>query len=136
MAIKKEIAIVGATEETGTILAGALGHLDIDLILVDKDNEQLLRVKKGLLEKAPNAEINVAECIKDGCWEADIIILAVPRQEEAEVADIIREVATQKTVIALRNEEEPEALRELLPYSKLIFDGHLSMANYQLLINR
>jgi predicted dinucleotide-binding enzyme len=61
--------------------------------------------------------------MKDGCWEADIIILDIPYNEETEVAELIKEVSTQKIVVSFsenKNAFENDGLQNLLKYSKVV----------------
>ncbi|HJY21890.1 MAG TPA: hypothetical protein VJ279_03335, partial [Hanamia sp.] len=54
-------------------------------------------------------------------WEADIIILAIPFHEEEMVAEMMKEVATQKIVVSLSDDENTNGtLQQLLPYSRLV----------------
>ena len=121
MPLKKTIAIVGATGKTGTQIANQLMQSDYRLLLVSNNKEQLDYLLKNITDKNPKAEIDSIECVKDGCWEADIIILAVPSQEEKMVAEMMKEVATQKIVVSIANvESEKVDLPHLLPYSRLV----------------
>ncbi len=54
-------------------------------------------------EVNPTADVEAIDCSFDGCWEADIIISAVPYNAEKEIAERIKEVANQKIVISIAN---------------------------------
>lgn len=116
MAVKKTIAIVGATEKAGKEIAMKFSHLPYRLLLVSNNEEQLSQLFQEISKQNPAAEIDSISCVKDGCWEADIIILAVPGCEEKHVAETMKEVATQKMVVVLSN----EGVEQLLPYSKVV----------------
>ena len=103
MAVKKTIAIIGATGEMGSVLAKALINSNYRLLLMSRDKSKVGKLSAYLKRKTPTAEIAVIECEKEACWEADIILLAVPYKVEREVAEKIREVATQKVVIDVSN---------------------------------
>ncbi len=121
MAHKKSIAIIGATNKNGEEIATQLGQGDYDLLLISNDKEALDRLSEKMKALPSKAEIYFIECVKDGCWEADIIILAVPRNEEKMVATLMKEVATQKIVVDFSNEENAgDELSSILPYSKLV----------------
>jgi predicted dinucleotide-binding enzyme len=121
MAIKKTIAIVGATEKNGVEITHQFAQHDYRLLLISNDSTKLDLLTKALSEGNFKAEIESIACVKDGCWEADIIILAVPLCEEKEAAERMKEVATQKTVVLVsENTDELESLQHILPYSKLI----------------
>lgn len=126
MAIKKTIAIVGATEKTGTALLNQFVQTDYRLLLVSKDIDKLNQLAQNIRAKNSKAEIDSVECVKDGCWEADIIILAVVPQQEREVAEIMKEVATQKIVVSISDERNANKdLQKILPYSKLVSVGNI-----------
>ena len=57
--------------------------------------------------------------MRDGCWEADIIILDISDDEQQEVVELIKEVATQKIVVSF-SENENNELQALLKYSKVV----------------
>lgn len=121
MAQKKSIAIVGATEKNGEAIATQLSQGEYNLLLISNDEEGLGLLSEKMTTQPSNAEINFIECVKDGCWEADIIILAVPHDEEEMVATLMKEVATQKIVVDFSNEENAgDQLGSILPYSKLV----------------
>lgn len=121
MSVKKTIAIVGATENRGTEFAYKLAGNDYRLLLIANDSEKLSHLSKSIAIEKPDAEVDILECVKDGCWEADVIILAVECNEEKAVAEIIKEVATQKIVVIVSDERnQPEELQHILPYSRLV----------------
>ncbi len=116
MAVKKTIAIVGATEEAGAEIAKKFSFAPYRLLLVSNNAESLSQLFDHISKQNPIAEIDTIECVKDGCWEADIIILAVPGCQERHTAEIMKEVATQKIVVALSNTE----VEQVLPHSKVV----------------
>lgn len=135
MSAKRSIAIVGATEETGEKITLQFLNNNCFLLLISNNKDRLDSLAKKIADKKPKAEINFIECVKDGCWEADIIILAVPADEEKMVAEMMQEVATQKIVVVCSNEvNAEEELRSILPYSKLARVSG-DFASKELLIN-
>lgn len=121
MSVRKSIAIVGATENIGEKITMRFMKSNYSLLLISNNKDKLDYLAKKVAEKKPKAEINSMECVKDGCWEADIIILAVPAFEEGEVAKLMKEVATQKIVVDVSNEENAcGELQKILPYSKVV----------------
>ncbi|HEV2830980.1 MAG TPA: NAD(P)-binding domain-containing protein [Hanamia sp.] len=121
MSVKKTIAIVGATEETGREISRHFMQADYRLLLVSNNKDQLDYLSKSINDKKPKAEIDSIDCVKDGCWEADIIILTVPFHEEKKVAEMMKEVATQKIVVTISDDENNNGtLQQLLPYSRLV----------------
>lgn len=127
MPLKKTIAIVGATEKTGTDFASHLAHAGYHLLLISRDAAQLKQLSKRISRKNTSVKIDAIECVKDGCWEADIIILAVTADEEKQAARAMKEVATQKIVATISNQKNLEdGLQQILPYSKLVKVYHLT----------
>ena len=116
MGVKKTIAIVGATEKAGSEIAKRFSFIPYRLLLIDNDAEQLSQLSSEISGQHPIAEFDSVECVKDGCWEADIIILAVAASEEKPAAEKMKEVATQKIVVEILNQE----LEQLLPFSKIV----------------
>lgn len=132
MAQKKTIAIVGATEKRGLTVVNHLAKGNYRLLLMSEDSEKLSQLKNDLANAV--AEIETLNCAKDACWEADIIIVATPYEQEKEVAERIKEVATGKIVVSVSNpidatyeklfpspsHSAAEELQRLLPYSKVV----------------
>ena len=119
--MKKTIAIIGATETTGKEIAIKFASMPYRLLLISNEENQLIHLRNQLSDMHPATEIDVLECVKDACWEADIIILAVPSEKMKQVAERIKEVATQKIVIEVFNEKDNRyELIKILPYSKLV----------------
>jgi NADPH-dependent F420 reductase len=134
MATKKTIAVIGATGDMGCAFAKALANSNYRLLLMSRDKNKAGKLSANLKEKNPTAEVEVVECEKEACWEADIVLLAVPYEAEREVAEKIREVTTQKVVIDVSNPlnekydrlitapgtSAAEELQKALPYSKVV----------------
>lgn len=121
MVEKKTIAIVGATENKGSEIAFRLAGGGYRLLLISNSAEKLSHLSDTITTRNPDAEIDILECVKDGCWEADVIILAVKCSEEKLVAELMKEVATQKIVVSISDEKNlQEELQQVLPYSRLV----------------
>ena len=121
MSVKKTIAIVGSTESNGTVIATQLAQGDYRLLLISNDISELSQLATHIKHGSPKAEVDLIECVKDGCWEADIIILSIPVSEEKRVAEMIKEVATQKIVVNISDEKSlHKDLQQILSYSRLI----------------
>jgi predicted dinucleotide-binding enzyme len=121
MALKKTIAIVGATDKKGTEIANDFAFMDYRLLLVSDNMNKISVLSKSLFEKGSTAEIDTVECVKDGCWEADIIILAVDAEQKKMVAEMMKEVATQKIVVVVsESDNEHQEIQQVLPHSKLV----------------
>lgn len=134
MRTKQTIAVLGATGKMGSAIAKSLSKGNYRILLFSRDNTKLGRLKRELRNTAPQADVVSVDCSYNACWEADVIIAAVPYSAEKEVADTIREVANQKIVISVANPvnnsgdalltplntSAAEELQTLLPNSKVI----------------
>jgi len=103
MATKKTIAVIGATGDMGCAFVKALSNSNYRLLLMSRDKNKVRKLSASLKEKNPVADVEVVECEREACWEADIVLMAVPYEAEKEVAEKIREVTTQKIVIDVSN---------------------------------
>lgn len=95
---KKTIAIVGATGNMGSALSKSLAKAGYPLLLHARENEKL-----NLLKKELGSSVSVKDSIGDLARNADILILAVPYQAEAEVAEQIGNAADGKVVVSISN---------------------------------
>ena len=123
MAAKKTIAIIGSTNEKATAILSRLYIENYRLLLVSKYANQFVELVKDIQSAHPGVELETVGCMKDGCWEADIIIIDIQNCEEKEVAELISEVATQKIVISFSESEDEfdvDGLQNLLKYSKVV----------------
>ena len=132
--VQETIAIAGAERKSGSIIAQKLVRLNQHrLLLLSENEDQLKDLPEWLQQKSASGPEQI-NCLNDGCWEADIIILAVPFEAEKEIAEKIKEVANQKIVISIANPlnqtydglvtapgtSAAEELQKLLPDSKVI----------------
>ena len=125
--MKKTIAIIGGGVDIGAAIADKLSEGNYRLLLVSKAINHKSQIIQNIKQNNLNAEVEIADCAKEGCWEADIIILAIPFHELKEVIEKINEVVTQKIVLIISNENErlfsfnkAQELQQLLPYSKIV----------------
>ena len=129
---KKTVAIIGATENAGAAIAKNLAGGNYRLLLFAHDHDKASSLVNEITEMIPTAEIECLNCLVDASWEADIIISAVPPGMEAEIAQKIKGVATQKIVMVIAGygdsnsdkriveHSAAEELQKLLPYSKVV----------------
>lgn len=132
--VKTTIAIIGATGNMGSALAKSLANGPYRLLLFAHDKAKLENLKEEIRSATPSAEPEVVGCPVDASWEADVIIAAVPYGAEKDVAEKIRDVATQKIVVSIANPlnesytglvtapgtSAAEELQKLLPASKVV----------------
>ncbi|MDR8390786.1 NAD(P)-binding domain-containing protein [Aliifodinibius sp. S!AR15-10] len=131
---KQTIAIIGAGGNMGSAIATSSAGGNYRLLLFDREPEQLGSLHEEILKTHPKADLELMNCPHESSWEADIIILAVPHGAEKELADKIRDVATQKIVVSIANPIDEdfgelitdpstsaaEELQQWLPNSKVV----------------
>jgi NADPH-dependent F420 reductase len=131
---KQTIAIIGAGGNMGSAIAKHVANGNYRLLLFDQDSGKLPALAKEITQQFPEADVKVMSCVHDCSWEADIIILAVPHGTVKEIADTIRDVATQKIVVSIANPVDEnfsklttapdssaaEELQEYIPHSKVV----------------
>jgi NADPH-dependent F420 reductase len=103
MATKKTIAIIGASGSMGSAIARNLAKENYRLLLFANHQEKIQQLINEIKSTNPFADVDSIGCPFDASWEADIIIPAVNYQVEKEVAERIKDVATQKIVISISN---------------------------------
>lgn len=117
--MKQTIAWIGGDNHQGDILRKLAEKYR--LLWVRKKEDQ----QTAPFHDLPESEVEVLECAKEGCWEADIIVLAGEGLGD-DLLGKIREVATQKIVLRItwdnkegRQEEELAQICKALPFSKI-----------------
>jgi NADPH-dependent F420 reductase len=134
MSTKKTVAIIGASGNMGSAIAKSLSKGNYRLLLFANKKDKTQKLSNAIKKANPSADVDCVACPFDASWEADIIIPAVPYKIEKEVAEKIREVATQKIVISISNplnerydglttpsdSSAAEELQNYLPDSKVV----------------
>jgi NADPH-dependent F420 reductase len=134
MTAKKTIAVIGATGNMGSAIAKSLARGNYRLLLFARHADRVKALADEIRKENASADIESTTCPFDASWEADIIIPAVNYQVEKEVAERIRQVATQKIVISISNPlneaydglltaadtSAAEELQKLMPDSKVV----------------
>lgn len=122
--MKKTIAIIGATTPEGEQVAAILSkEAGYRLLLISPDTPQLAAVAARLKSSGQKIDMETMECTFDASWEADIIVLTIPREDIDKVVAAIAKVVTGKGVIYISPgdaTEEVKAICELLPYSCVV----------------
>ena len=139
--MKQTIAVIGATEGMGSAVAYRLAAAGYCVLLTDDSDKHLTRffAKLPLLLakirlEVPRAEVRIVFSAREACWEADIIIFAVSSEDQAEVAQKIKDVVTRKIVVGATDSPNKThnglgtgstatasvGLSQLLPYSKIV----------------
>ena len=118
--MKQTIAWIGSINQQEDILGKLAEHYRV--LLAKKEDSAISALSQGL-----QSEVEIIDCVKNGCWEADIIALTEEEIQE-DLLGKIREVATQKIVLVLnlsgnmeRGEENRfSSIRRSLPFSKIV----------------
>jgi hypothetical protein len=127
MTVKKTIALIG-TGRSGESHVDKLVN-NYRLLTVMEDIRQNSALPHNKIQEEILSEVEIIDCAKEACWEADIIALFGPENIKRGLIQQIKEVATQKTVVAF-NEIHGTAsaiangystLRLLLPHSKVFW---------------
>ena len=131
MAVQETIAFIGGAGNTCPVLMKKMARENLRLLFISKNgNEEVGEFVQQLeAEKGPDAEIEVVNCLKDSCWEADIIAFIDPETIEEELVNKMKEVATQKAVLFITVQEADsqvkctghmKELEALLPHSNIV----------------
>lgn len=119
MGTKETIAVLGLTEKVEYPFLSKLAEHYRLLIVSDqgKDYTELIKPIDGNTSKST---IEFIDCAKDGCWEADIILLWDGFRQETKELQRLQAVATQKIILVLTVQEENTIPHSLFPHSKII----------------
>ncbi|GAB4029060.1 NAD(P)-binding domain-containing protein [Spirosoma gilvum] len=125
--MKPTIAIIGLGS-TGSALAARLADHTYRLLLVDQDVSKVQTLTDKLVQSANAVDVEPIDSKVTACWEADILVLAVPESAKKAIAEQIRQVATCKIVISLAvlsndnklDTQVSEELQQWLPNSKVV----------------
>jgi len=141
MAVKQTIAFIGAADGLSTALVKKLAEANYPLLFVSNDGYRYQQFTDQVKRDIPNADIEITDCAKEGCWEADIIALFDNTALERELLERIEIVATQKVVIAISafGKEASTSIRvkelqQMLPNSKVIQLLYNDPAGLELLV--
>lgn len=121
MPARVTIAIIGASTKSGKEIASRL--LDrCYLLLVAEDAEDMRDLTDFLQMLNGDHEVELIDCLKDACWEADIIVLAAGPVNADELAGRIKDVATQKIIVRVTTNHPAgeEGLASVFPDSKIV----------------
>lgn len=103
MNTKQVIAVIGASGKMGSVLGKKLSNGNYRILLNSSKTDAVISLFNEIKYNNPCADIEMADDIMEACWEADIILLAVPYPAEKEVAEKIKTVINQKIIISICN---------------------------------
>jgi 8-hydroxy-5-deazaflavin:NADPH oxidoreductase len=151
MFTKQVVAVIGASGNMGSAIAKNLSKGNYRILLHSSKTNKVQSLINEIKVVNPFADIEIVDDYVELCWEADIIIAAVPFGVEKEVAENIRKVVNQKVVISISNPlndtytglitapgtSAAEELQKKLPQAKVIKAFNTTFAEdfYQPAIN-
>ena len=121
--MRKTMTILGDTGKLFPDMTEILLKKDLRLLFVSEDEVENLELRSRLEQAGAVAEVEFTSCERDGCWEADIIAITQPEKASSALLKRIKEVATQKIVLAIyedRKNFDKATLQQLLPHSKIV----------------
>ncbi|SRR5690554_5613582 len=130
MAVKETMAFIGDSGAISTELMRKLAQHGYRLLFISKDVGRMEKLSQELDLQESHAEVEMLECAKDGCWEADIIAFVDPAHIGTELVKKVREVSTQKILLGIETTEHPgscfstaelDRLQKDFPFSKLVY---------------
>jgi len=144
MKTKQAVAVIGATGQMGWAIAKAISKGNYRTLLFSTDPLKVQVLLNDITTENLSADVEIVHGALEACWEADIIIAAVPYTSEKDVAEDIRQVTNQKIVISVSNPlnesymglvtmpgtSAAEELQKLLPNTKVIKAFNTTFANY------
>jgi NADPH-dependent F420 reductase len=134
MNTKQVVAIIGASGMMGTALAKSISKGNYRVLLQSPELDKVQSIIDEVKLNNPYADVELVSNMSDAGWEADIIIAAVPYSAEKNVAENIRSIVNQKTIISISNPlndnydglqttqgfSAAEELQKMLPYAKVV----------------
>lgn len=109
MAVEETIAVVGLRSDIPSVFVEKLKNQDVRLLIIPEGEKEKVSLNKHFENNVTNAEIEVLDCARDGCWEADIIAFLDPVAPEESLLNRIKEVAVQKPVLSVFEKASAEA---------------------------
>src|SRR5690606_33118970 len=119
MGTKKTIAIIGLTTGQENSLLRKLA-LNNRLLIVSDRTDNFPELSEFIQENTGEDAIELIDCAKDGCWEADIVSLWNGCKQQTKQLENLQAGATQEIVVFLTGTEERNSKHHLLPHSKII----------------
>ena len=151
MNTKQVVAVIGASGKMGSAIAKSLAKGNYRILLHSSKTNKVRFLLDEIKSSNSSADIEIVDEYMEVCWEADIIVLAIPNTVEKEVAENIRKVANQKVVVSISNPfnnmytglitapgtSAAEELQKMLPHTKVIKAFNTTFAGdfYQPVVN-
>ena len=103
MNTKQVVAVIGASGKMGSALGRNLSKGNYRILLCSSKTDVIQSLLNEITTNHSSADVEIVEDAVDVCWEADIIILAIPYVAEKQVAASIKSVVNQKVIISVSN---------------------------------
>jgi NADPH-dependent F420 reductase len=134
MNTKQVVAVIGASGNMGSAIAKSLSKGNYRILLHASKTGALQPMVNEIKSNRFSSDVEVVDDDIEACWEADVIVLAIPYAAEKRVAERIRSVVNQKVVISISNPlkdhydglltqpgiSAAEELQMRLPYAKVV----------------
>jgi predicted dinucleotide-binding enzyme len=121
MAAKITIAIIASAKEKAKTIACKIAGENYFLLIISND-EKFNTLREEIQFLYSGAKVEIIQCTRDACWEADVIILDIPHLMQEEMVEMIKEVSVQKIVVNMSEEiyGNSDQLQKLLKHSKVV----------------
>jgi 8-hydroxy-5-deazaflavin:NADPH oxidoreductase len=103
MNTKQVVAVIGASGSMGSAFARSLSKGNYRILLCSSKTNAIQSLLNEIKNSRFSADVEVVDDDIEACWEADVVILAVPYAAEKRIAETIRSVVNQKVVISISN---------------------------------
>ena len=118
MALKATIAIIGANDALAQKIAVSIAP-QFNLLLMDENVQLLERLSKNIHANCANAHLEVISCSTEASWQADAVLVVANDTDAYKIAEAIKHVTTNKTVIYFTT-TPATSFTSLLPNAKVI----------------
>jgi predicted dinucleotide-binding enzyme len=92
MNTKQVVAVIGASGNMGSAFARSLSKGNYRILLRSSKTNAIQSLLNEIKNNRFSADVEVVDDDIEACWEADVIILAVPYAAEKRIAETIRSV--------------------------------------------
>lgn len=116
MKVKETIAFIGEADKISSDLIQKLAARNYPLVLVAKEGNHFEELSAQIVNRIPGADMETIHCEREGCWEADVIVLNNLKDLSAGLAEKIKEVTNQKILVYFLHEEEQSTSTEKLKH--------------------
>lgn len=128
------MAFIGEAEEPCCELIHRLAAAGYPLVLIAKEDMHFARLAEDILDRLPQADIETIDCVKEACWEADVVVFNDLKSFDAELLEKVKAVVNQKILVYFLKQanqssillEKRKGVRRSLSnavWVQVIFDG-------------